>query len=160
MDRHREALNQDSRRSALDFGALPRCRKMTQFQVFDVFWCQNFHFYWQNCFGSLQHGWGLRTALWRGVLVDQMRVNGPCGWEREAAARWNEHLSRVRGFPPVESSVSCCASETIRWTKVLTTVVYRGYRWRQALRSNNDIVRCHKAILRKRVYPRTTHLPG
>ena len=43
------------------------------------------------------HGWGLRRAQWRGVPVDQMRVNGPRGWEREAAARWSEHLNRLRG---------------------------------------------------------------
>ena len=43
------------------------------------------------------HGWGLRTASWRGIAVDEMRVGGPCGWEREAAARWSEHLNRLQG---------------------------------------------------------------
>ena len=43
------------------------------------------------------HGWGLRIAQWRGVPVDQMRISGPCGWEREAATRWREHVNRLQG---------------------------------------------------------------
>ena len=55
------------------------------------------------------HGWGLRTAHWRGVPVDEMRIGGPCGWEREAASSWREHCRRLRG-----SSASGVQRELLR----------------------------------------------
>ena len=43
------------------------------------------------------HEWGLRTAQWRGIAVDEMRIGCPCVSEREAVAPWSEHARRIRG---------------------------------------------------------------